>query len=231
MAGQGEPKEPEEAKLTEAKKARLEAEYRECSEDWRLRDKYVLDKLPAAGILFGLLGVALGTLPPETHLIKVLLVLIGGLFSIVLSISVAKDTYYRDGTEKLLRHLSARLGINNSLQTLKSLEDFEDLQFTRKIKIKRDRYSLRLPSTASNNNYIIRSISHFVFSSPNYYRLSFIFRSKHVFPHPDISAFGEVLTQMFFPNKLEKSLVYIKSAHYGLIFLDNGAIIHYHALS
>jgi len=152
MAGQGEPKEPEEAKLTEAKKARLEAEYRECSEDWRLRDKYVLDKLPAAGILFGLLGVALGTLPPETHLIKVLLVLIGGLFSIVLSISVAKDTYYRDGTEKLLRHLSARLGINNSLQTLKSLEDFEDLQFTRKIKIKRDRYSLRLPSTASNNN-------------------------------------------------------------------------------
>lgn len=135
----------EEANQREAEEAKLEAEYRECCQDWRWRDKYVLDKLGAAGILFMLLGVALGTIPPESYILKLGLLLIGALFSFILSISVAKDTYYRDSTEKLIRRLSARLGISSSLQTLESLEDFEELQFTRKIRIKRDKYSLRLP--------------------------------------------------------------------------------------
>lgn len=131
--------------LTKAERAKLELEYRELCEDWRWRDKYVLDKLGVAGILFGLLGVALGTIPSTAWVIKLCLVLIGALFSFILSISIAKDTYYRDGTEKLLRRLSAQLGIRSSLRALVSLEDVEDLEFTRKIEIKRDKYSLRLP--------------------------------------------------------------------------------------
>lgn len=135
--------------LGEAEKAKLRDEYRECCEDWRWRDKYVLDKLSAAGILFMLLGVALGSI--DSHIIKLCLLAIGSLFSLILSISVAKDIYYRDGTEKLLRRLSAQLGIGTSLQTLKSLKDFDDgldfqdLQFPRKISIQRDKSSLAIP--------------------------------------------------------------------------------------
>jgi len=141
----------EEVNQREAEEAKLEAEYRECCQDWRWRDKYVLDKLGAAGILFMLLGVALGTIPPESYILKLGLLLIGALFSFILSISVAKDTYYRDGTEKLLRRLSTQLNINNSLQTLESLQGFDDglnfqeLKFPRKISIQRDKSSLKLP--------------------------------------------------------------------------------------
>lgn len=137
--------------LSDSEKAKLRDEYRECCEDWRSRDKYVLDKLSAAGILFMLLGVALGTIPRESYIIKLFLLAIGGLFSLILAISVAKDTYYRDGTEKLLRRLCAQLGISSSLQILKSLKDFDDgldfqdFQFPRKISIQRDKSSLVIP--------------------------------------------------------------------------------------
>ena len=146
----------EQEKVNGVEKSKLESEYRELCEDWRWRDKYVLDKLSAAGILFMLLGVALGTIPPTAWVIKLCLLLIGGLFCLILGISVAKDTYYRDGTEKLLRRLSAQLGINSSLQTLQSLEGFDDgldfpgLQFPRKISILRDKSSIVLPEWLRN---------------------------------------------------------------------------------
>lgn len=146
----------EQENQREAEGARLESEYRECCQDWRWRDKYVLDKLGVAGILFMLLGVALGTIPPGSYIVKLCLLIIGGLFSLILSISVAKDTYYRDGTEKLLRRLSNQLSINSSLQTLESLEGFDDglnfqeLQFPRKISIQRDKSSLAVPKPLRN---------------------------------------------------------------------------------
>ncbi len=129
----------------ETKEAKLIIEYGQLCEDWRSRDRYVLDKLGAAGILFGLLGVALGTIPSTAWVIKLGLVLIGALFSFILSISIAKDTYYRDGTEKLLKCLSAQLGISGYLKSEESLKDVEGLEFTRKIAIKSDKYLLRLP--------------------------------------------------------------------------------------
>ncbi len=142
--------------LTKSERAKLELEYRELCEDWRWRDKYVLDKLAAAGVLFGLLGFAISNIPENNHLIKLCLLFIGGLFSIILSISVIKDTYYRDGTEKLLRRLSAQLGINSSLQSLKSLKGFKDglnfkkLQFSRKISINPNKSSLKIPPWLRN---------------------------------------------------------------------------------
>lgn len=150
----------EQGKLNnKVERSNLESEYKELCQDWRWRDKYVLDKLAAAGILFGLLGVAIGIIPPTAWAVKLFLLSIGALFSIILSISVAKDTYYRDGTEKLVRRLSARLGINSSLQTLKSLDlksyfndglNFRELQFLRKISIQRNRSSLIIPSPLRN---------------------------------------------------------------------------------
>jgi len=138
-------------RLTKTERAKLELEYRELCEDWRWRDKYVLDKLSAAGILFGLIGVALGALPSTAWVIKLCLAFIGALFSFILSISVAKDTYYRDGTEELLRRLSIKLGISGSLQNLESLKVFLDdrdrpfSEFPRKIKIKEEESSLKIP--------------------------------------------------------------------------------------
>lgn len=145
----------EQGKLNKVERSKLESEYKELCQDWRWRDKYVLDKLAAAGILFGLIGVAMGIIPPTAWVAKLFLLSIGALFSIILSISVAKDTHYRDGTEKLLIRLSTRLGINSSLQTLKSLDfddglNFEELQCPRKISIQRDKSSLRVPKRLRN---------------------------------------------------------------------------------
>ncbi len=135
-------------KLNEVEKRKLESEYRELCRDWWERDKNVLARLPAAGILFTLLGVAVYYIPSTLWWLKLCPLSIGSLYSLVLNISVAKDIYYRDGTEKLLRRLSARLGIDSSLQSLKSLKGFDDgldlheLQFPRKIRIQPDKFSL-----------------------------------------------------------------------------------------
>ena len=146
----------EQRKLNEVERSKLESEYRECCEDWRRRDKYVLDKLFAAGIVFMSLGVALGATPPDRSLIRLVVLFVGNLFWLVLVISTVKDMYYRDGTEKLLRRLSAQLSINSSLQALESLKSFDDgldfqgLRFPRKISIQRDKSSILLPKRVRN---------------------------------------------------------------------------------
>ena len=139
--------------LNEAERNKLESEYKELCHDWRLRDKYVLDKLPAAGILFGLLGVAVAYIPSTLWWIKLSLLSIGSLYAMVLSISVAKDTYYRDGTTALLKRLFLGLNIHSSFQTLKSIQaesypedglDLQELQFPRKISIRQDKSTIKL---------------------------------------------------------------------------------------
>ncbi|MDP2729794.1 MAG: hypothetical protein Q8O55_04870 [Dehalococcoidales bacterium] len=149
------PRETEEDKLLIEK---LLAEYEQLCEDWRSRDRYVLDKLGATGILFGLLGVAIGTIPSTAWLTRLGLAVIGAFFSSILSISIAKDTYYRDGSEQLLKRLSARLGISHSLQTLESLDVFLPdyngrpfSQFPRKISLQRDKSSLAIPKWLLGN--------------------------------------------------------------------------------
>ena len=146
----------EPATQDEVKERRLENEYRELCSDWWQRDKYVLDKLSAASILFGLLGLAVGSIPPDRPLIKLFLLFAGAIFSIILCISVAKDTLHRDATEALLIRLAAKLRITNSLKDLELLRDsehpvgfddgldFQELRFPRKIKILSDKSSLKV---------------------------------------------------------------------------------------
>lgn len=134
----------------------LENEYRELCNDWRQRDKYVLDKLSTAGILFSLLGLAVGSIPPDRPLIKLILLFAGATFSVILCISVAKDTLYRDGTEALLIRLATKLRIASSLKDLELLRDsehpvgfddgldFQELRFSRKIKILPEKSSLKV---------------------------------------------------------------------------------------
>ena len=146
----------ERATQGEVEERRLENEYLELCKDWWQRDRYVIDKLSAAGILFGILALAVGNIPPDRPLIKLFLLFAGALFSVILCISVAKDTLYRDGTEALLTRLAAKLRITNSLKDLEHLRDseppvgfddgldFQELRFPRKIKISSDHSSLRV---------------------------------------------------------------------------------------
>lgn len=125
----------------------LEIEYKELCEDWRCRDKYVLDKLGTAGILFALLGLAVGQIPDENPFLKLLLLFLGGLLSLVLAISVAKDTYYRDGTQEFVKSIARRLKITDSLGSLEDtpiLEKQYPLEMPRKISIDVDEY-VQLP--------------------------------------------------------------------------------------
>lgn len=144
--GQKEPKE-----LSDEERHLLELEYREVCQDWRQRDKYVLDKLSTSGLLFGLIGIAFGTIGEGHEIIELCILLIGIFFSFMLAISVAKDTYYRDASEKLGGSLALRLGIPDYLQKIEPLVsklyvdkkgDKSTLNFPRKISIKRDESSI-----------------------------------------------------------------------------------------
>jgi len=163
---------------TASENAKLASEYKECCEDWRLRDRYVLDKLSAAGILFALVGVASGTIPEGSHLIRLFLLGIGGLFSLILTISITKDIYYRDGTERLMRRLCVRLGVASALQRLGELPVFDgldtyinspqDSQFPRKVGMDRDRSLPELPRPLRNwllNRHTFRWILAFYLGS------------------------------------------------------------------
>lgn len=111
------PNEEEQRKLDDEGR-RLEIEYQELGLDWRQRDKNVLDKLMGAGILFAILGIAAVTLPTTLAWLKIVLLLIGAFFSIILCISVTKDILYRDGSEKILIFLANKLKISDSLRDL-----------------------------------------------------------------------------------------------------------------
>ncbi len=107
---------------------RLE-EYRQCSEDWRHRDKYVQDKFFQSTVLFTLLGAVAtivavfvrrepaGAGPgPDSDTVRFAwsllsaLGFLGVLHTFVTLLSVVKDAHFRDGTEVLLAFLGRRLG-------------------------------------------------------------------------------------------------------------------------
>ncbi|MBU7047408.1 MAG: hypothetical protein HXS54_13325 [Theionarchaea archaeon] len=97
-----------------------------------MRDKYVLDKLGIAGILFALLGLSLIGISEGQYLIRLILALMGVLFTLAISISVFKDIYYRDGTERLLTCLSEYMGIKCVLE---EVGFHNELRFLRKINV------------------------------------------------------------------------------------------------
>lgn len=131
--------------LTEEERKQLENEYTRLCEDWRWRDKYVLDKLTGAGILFTLFSLAIGTIQQEYSPFKPFCFFSGALFSTIFGISVAKDMLYRDGTESAIIRISRLLGIDSSFRRLESLRpendgiQFEKITSTRKIRTSLDK--------------------------------------------------------------------------------------------
>lgn len=123
----------------------LENEYTRLCEDWRWRDKYVLDKLTGAGILFTLFSLAIGTIQQEYSPFKPFCFFSGALFSTIFGISVAKDILYRDGTESAIIRIAKLLRIDHSFRKIEDLQpendgiDFKKIKSTRKIQTSLDK--------------------------------------------------------------------------------------------
>jgi hypothetical protein len=93
-------------------------EYKEVNADWRLRDKYVEDKFMQSVFVFTLISALLAAVATAfAHFnglrdmlplaFPIGFVLFGVLFffAVVMLISLVKDTYYRDGSERMSRLL------------------------------------------------------------------------------------------------------------------------------
>jgi len=111
--------------------ALLTEEYKEVNADWRLRDKYVEDKFMQSVFVFALIATLLAAVVTALHVVPegtlrsalplaypAGFVLFSTLFffAFVMLISLVKDTYYRDGSERMARLLlgviEAELGCN-----------------------------------------------------------------------------------------------------------------------
>ena len=89
-----------------------EIEYNECSEDWRNRDRLIWATLPVAVTVSGvIIGVAYGYIPDSELMIRLLVLLMGGAFAIVMLISLVKHRYYQEGSEEQIKRLQFRLHI------------------------------------------------------------------------------------------------------------------------
>lgn len=139
--------------MTDNERKLLIMEYEQLCQDYRQHDKYVLDKLSAAGILFALLGVAIAQI--HDLWTKIILLFLGGLFGFICTVSVAKDTYFRDGYGKIITGISKRLGIWDEMKklnaegyftdSLKPEEVDKELLLLRHIHIDPKKSSIKLP--------------------------------------------------------------------------------------
>ena len=136
--------------LTDKERKQLENEYDQLCQDWRWRDKYVLDKLTGSGILFTLLILAIGNIQKPDSILRPFVFLGGVLFSIVSSISIYKDVVFRNGTEKAIVRIAKELGIKDAFQKLKELQqtteglkddglEFDKIKTLRKIQPKKEK--------------------------------------------------------------------------------------------
>ena len=85
-------------------------EFRELSNDWRVRDGYVLQKLNSSGIIFSVIGLVLVQAKDNPY-IQMGLSILGAFYCAIILLSILKDIHYRDGTEERLREYADHLGI------------------------------------------------------------------------------------------------------------------------
>jgi hypothetical protein len=89
-------------------------EYKECSEDWRHRDRLIWATLPVAATVAGVIvGVAYGYIPDDKLWIRLCLLLIGVFLTLVMLISLIKHRLFQEGSREQIRSLQIRLNIRN----------------------------------------------------------------------------------------------------------------------
>lgn len=91
-----------------------EIEYRECSEDWRHRDRLIWATLPIAATVAGVIvGVAYGQIPDDKLGIRFFILVIGVFLTLVMLISLIRHHRYQEGSEEQIRSLQLQLGIRD----------------------------------------------------------------------------------------------------------------------
>lgn len=89
-----------------------EIEYKECSEDWRNRDRLIWATLPVAATVGAVTaGVAYGQVPYCKPEIRFFILLIGVFLVFVMLISLVKHRMFQQGSEKQIRWLQVQLNI------------------------------------------------------------------------------------------------------------------------
>ena len=85
----------------------IEIEYKECSEDWRNRDRMIWATFPVIVTVSSvILGIAYGYITSNDLLwIRLLILLIGFLFCFVLLVLLVKHRYYQEGSEEMMLNL------------------------------------------------------------------------------------------------------------------------------
>jgi hypothetical protein len=85
-------------------------EYKECSEDWRHRDRLIWATLPVAATVGAVtVGVAYGQIPYCKPEVRFFLLLIGVVLAFVMLISLIKHRFYQQGSEQQIWSLQVRL--------------------------------------------------------------------------------------------------------------------------
>lgn len=83
-----------------------EVEYKECSEDWRHRDRLIWATLPVAATVAAVtIGVAYGQIPYCKPEVRFCLLLIGVVLTLVMLISLIRHRMYQKGSEEQMRSL------------------------------------------------------------------------------------------------------------------------------
>ena len=94
--------------------SRREVEYKECSEDWRHRDRLVWATLPVAATVGAMtVGVAYGQISYFQHEFRFCLLFSGVVLTLVMLISSIKHRFYQQNSEQQIRSLQVRLKIKD----------------------------------------------------------------------------------------------------------------------
>lgn len=89
-----------------------EVEYKECSEDWRHRDRLIWATLPvAATVAAVIVGVAYGQILDDNLWIRLGLLVIGVFLTVVMLISLIRHRMYQEGSQEQIRSLQVQLNI------------------------------------------------------------------------------------------------------------------------
>ena len=106
--GSGRKPKPKLPKPNNASTDWKEIEYKECSEDWRNRDRLIWATLPvAATVAAVIISVAFNT----TLWIRLCILVIGVFLAFVMLISLIKHRFFQQGSEKQIRWLQVQLNI------------------------------------------------------------------------------------------------------------------------
>ena len=89
-----------------------EVEYKECSEDWRHRDRLIWATLPIAATAGSVIvGIAYGQIPDDKLPIRFFTLVVGVILTIVMLVSLIRHRLYQEGSQEQIRSLQVQLNI------------------------------------------------------------------------------------------------------------------------